>query len=206
VGSRGMRFIVVANRASTSSVAYNDGYADNATLTLGTSSAPGAMATCTPPAAGKEGGKVPGGGDRTSPGDPPSAGGATLTRLGLSASRFRAARTGPAVSRRGGRAPVGTRVTYVVDRAAPVTFTVTRRVAGVRKGKRCARIPRRGPGKRRRCTRTITAGSFRHLSPVGANRIRFAGRVRGRRLAPGRYRLSATAGARPQTAAFTVVR
>lgn len=202
-GTRLLRYSVLAERASSTPAAYNDGYADNLTLTLGTNAARGARASCVAPA-GAGGGEGGGGDGRPAPNAPASpARGATLSRLGLSRSRFRAARSGPAVSRRG--APVGTRIGYVLDRDATATFTVARRAAGVRKGRRCVRPPRRR-GKGRRCSRTVTVGSFRRASKVGANRIRFSGRLRGRALAPGRYRLSATAGTPPTSAAFAVVR
>ena len=53
---------------------------------------------------------------------------------------------------------------------------------------------------------------FSHADGVGVNRLHFTGRVRGRRLAPGHYRLSATprnsTGATGATVSvgFTVVR
>ena len=62
------------------------------------------------------------------------------------------------------------------------------------------------------CTRYLGRGSFKHADRPGSNRLRFSGRLKGRRLAPGRYRLTITprnpagrSGA-TLTASFTIVR
>ncbi|MCA1680421.1 MAG: hypothetical protein LC777_16445, partial [Actinobacteria bacterium] len=64
---------------------------------------------------------------------------------------------------------------------------------GRRVGGRCVR-PTRSNRTKRRCTRYATLrGSFTHNGNVGTNRFRFRGRLRGRGLRPGRYRLRAIA-------------
>jgi hypothetical protein len=84
----------------------------------------------------------------------------------------------------------GAIVSYRDSQAARTTFTVQRRAAGRRQGRRCTK-----PGKRnrrgKRCTRFVSVGSFRHTDVAGANRFRFTGRVRHHKLAPGSYRLVA---------------
>jgi hypothetical protein len=84
-----------------------------------------------------------------------------ITRLVLRPSSFSA------------RIGAGTGVSYVDSEPAMTTFTVQRAVAGPRG------------------TRYVGVGSFAHADVAGANRFRFIGRVRGRALAPGRYRLQA---------------
>lgn len=50
--------------------------------------------------------------------------------------------------------------------------------------------PKRSNREARRCTRyVLLSGSFGHQGQAGANSFVFPGRLRGRRLAPGRYRL-----------------
>lgn len=66
--------------------------------------------------------------------------------------------------------PHGTTVTYRDSQAATSTFTVLR----------CLRP---------RCVRYTTVGSFTHKDKAGANSFRFTGRLRGRKLKPGSYRL-----------------
>jgi len=127
----------------------------------------------------------------------------TLTGLRLSRKRFRSARRGRAVAPRG-RTPagtgrlgrrVGTRVRYRLSSGARVTFRVqrARRGKGRAVGARCVRRTRRNAGLRR-CTRYRTLrGKFTHRGKAGVNRLRWSGRLRGRRLKRGRYRLIARA-------------
>ena len=144
------------------------------------------------------------GGDRTfrtgARGRPGTAGGgggggvaAVLARLRVSRSAFPAAPSGSAVGRL--RAPRrggvhGTVVSFRVNRSAPVRFRV----------RRCLN---------RRCTRTrLLAGGFTRPARAGASdRFRFTGRLAGRRLGTGRYRLVATpAGGTAKRVGFRVVR
>jgi hypothetical protein len=89
--------------------------------------------------------------------------------LAVTPRRFRAAATG---RRR------GTRISYALDEKATVTFTVKRIIQRVVRG-------RRHTGYR------PVRGSFRDAGEVGGNTLRFRGRIRGRRLRAGLYRLIA---------------
>jgi DNA-binding beta-propeller fold protein YncE len=108
--------------------------------------------------------------------------GGALISLRLSPRAFRAATSGPSISPR-----AGTRVTYALAVPARVRFTVQRAVGG-----RYRRV----------------RGAFTHRGSSGANSFRFSGRVRGRRLRPGRYRLVATipGAAAPSRTGFRIVR
>jgi hypothetical protein len=88
-----------------------------------------------------------------------------ITRLGLSPPAFRAARSGPALA-----AAIGARVLITLSEPATVTFRVSRYVAG---RQRWALL-------RGRIMRSLLAG------PIA---LRFRGRIAGRTLRPGRYRL-----------------
>jgi hypothetical protein len=88
-----------------------------------------------------------------------------ITRLGLSPPAFRAARSGPALA-----AAIGARVLITLSEPATVTFRVSRYVAG---RQRWALL-------RGRIMRSLLAG------PTA---LRFRGRIAGRTLRPGRYRL-----------------
>jgi hypothetical protein len=105
-------------------------------------------------------------------------------------------------------------VRYRLSGDATVTFRVqrARRAKGRVVGRRCVRRTRRNV-RARRCTRYRTVrGKFTHVGNEGVNRLRWSGRLRGRRLARGRYRLIARAvnsgGARSQQARarFRIVR
>jgi hypothetical protein len=98
---------------------------------------------------------------------PPSANGAelpSLRRLSLSPRRFRVARRGPAIAVR-----TGAVVRYRLSAAATVRLTVVR----VRRGKRLR-------------------GRLEHHGTKGLNKFRFRGRIGGRALRVGRYKLVAT--------------
>jgi hypothetical protein len=121
---------------------------------------------------------------------------------GVSPSTFPAAPSGPS-AQASRRRKYGTKVTFTLDQAASVRFTVQQSRPGrkVKHGKRttCARPTKRN-AKRKRCPRVVTLkGSFTVAGVAGPNRLRFTGRLNGRRLAPGRYRLVATPRANGRT-------
>ena len=89
------------------------------------------------------------------------------------------------------RPRTGTTIGYTLSEAAATRFTVQRVLPGRVKGGRCRResgLNRTG----RRCKLfKRVRGSFTHQGAAGANSLRFKGRVGGRTLKPGSYRLSA---------------
>ena len=128
------------------------------------------------------------------PGSPSSASGGTLPAVGsetLAPSKFPAAPTGP--SALAAKRSFGTRVTYTLNEAATVRFTVLRAMLG-RKGSggRCVKptqANRRAPA----CTRlSALPGSFTFAGNAGANHLRFTGRLAGVKLKVGKYSLVAT--------------
>lgn len=82
----------------------------------------------------------------------------------------------------------GTKVTYTLDAATIVRFRVERAAAGRRSGKRCVR-PTKKNRKAKKCTRYVSIGNFKRTSVAGLNRFRFTGRLKGKKLPVGRYRL-----------------
>jgi hypothetical protein len=121
------------------------------------------------------GGGGGGGADTTDP---------QASALRLDPARFRAAARGSSIAAR-----TGATVSYRLSEPASVLFRVERRAAGRRVGKRCVK-PNRSNRRRKRCTRWLRQrGSFTHSGQAGANSFRFTGRLRGRKLRPGRYRL-----------------
>jgi hypothetical protein len=131
--------------------------------------------------------------------------------IDLSDPRFRAAPSGPSATAAAVK-KVGTVVAYKLDRSATVRFTVERPSKG-RAGKKgkCDK-PTSKNKKKKACTRwTAVKGSFTRTGVVGVNRFKFTGRMAGKKLAPGRYRLAATptaAGRKGTTAtvAFTIIK
>lgn len=142
---------------------------------------------------------TPGGAPGPSPTVPPAP--ADVNGLNLSPARFRAAARGPSAT-----ASAGSTGSYTLTTAATVTFTVERARSGRWDGGKCKK-PSRKLRKKKRCTRyTRLRGSFALAGRAGANRFRFTGRLRNRKLKPGRYRLRASAPGGASTARFKIVR
>jgi hypothetical protein len=85
---------------------------------------------------------------------------------------------------------VGTTIVYKLSEKATATFAVTQTLNGVKKGKTCV-AGKPGHGKRK-CTRTVTLGSFSQSGNSGLNSFKFMGRFK-RALKKGSYALVATA-------------
>jgi CSLREA domain-containing protein len=110
--------------------------------------------------------------------------------LRLSPATFAAEGSGASIAAKKNR---GTKVSYTLSEAGTVTFRVTTRKPGRRVGKHCKAPTKKNKGKRA-CKRTVTLkGSFTRASKLGANSFHCTGRLRGRKLKPGRYRLVGTA-------------
>ena len=99
-----------------------------------------------------------------------------IKSLGLSSSVFRAAPRGATIA---AKRPAGARVRYTLSEPGTTAFTVDRCVAVTRrKGKPV-------------CTRfKAVRGTAKRTDAAGARTARFSGRVAGRALPPGRYRLN----------------
>jgi hypothetical protein len=119
---------------------------------------------------------------------------AVVSQERISPKTFPAAPSGP--SARAAARRYGATVSYTVNEPATVRFTVTQAVTGrsVRRGTKTVCVkPTKKNRNRKHCTRLVTlAGSFDRAGVAGANSFHFAGRLSGRKLKPGRYRLQAT--------------
>ncbi len=119
---------------------------------------------------------------------PPRARPPSLSLLRLTPTAFRAARFGASIA----RARVGTTVSYALSEASTTTFTVDRALPGVRRGQSCVAAPRQ-TWHNRVCTRYVPVrGRFTHTDSTGGAHFRFTGRIDGRALKAGDYRLDAT--------------
>ncbi len=142
-----------------------------------------------------------------SPAPPSPLGAPVLSALSLTPSTFRAAASGPSAA-----TSPRTTVRYRLSKVANVRFRVERLTRGRRVGGVCVKATRAN-ATRKACTRSVTlAGGFTRRSTAGPNRFRFSGRLNGRKLRPGNYRLRAVAtdaaGKRsaPRRARFRIVR
>jgi streptogramin lyase len=136
---------------------------------------------------------------------------ASVSHYGFASKTFAALGKGGSIaSAKRRKVKRGSTVRYTLSEAATLTFTVERVNAGRRVKGKCRRRTRKNR-KRRRCALTLR-GSFKHTGKAGANRFKFSGRLRRRKLRPGRYRLVARAVDRagnktkPARAAFRIVK
>jgi hypothetical protein len=129
---------------------------------------------------------------------------AKLESLAVAPRMFRVLRSGEAVA--GARkAPRGTTVTYRVSVSTTVEFRVERKLRGRMVRGRCVKQTRANRTNRP-CPRFKGVGnSFSHLGAAGENRFTFSGRLSGRPLRPGAYRLVGSAGGVKLTAPFRIV-
>ncbi len=116
---------------------------------------------------------------------------ALISGLTISPAVFAAARRGPTISRR--LASGGARVGYSDSEPALDRFTVLALRSGVENAKHRCVTPAHGKAKAggRHCSHYVAVGSFVNQDRTGRNGFRFSGRIAGRALAPGRYRLLA---------------
>jgi hypothetical protein len=128
-----------------------------------------------------------------------------ITALAINPSSFGAAPSGATISRaaaskRKGKKKYGATISYHDSQIATTTFTVLREESGRAQGKSCKK-PSKSNRHGKRCTLYAPVGTFSHADLSGANSLHFSGRLNGRKLAKGRYRLSAvthnSAGAGP---------
>jgi PKD repeat protein len=130
--------------------------------------------------------------------------GRAVRGLRIEPSAFHAAGRGGVTAARGGAA-----VSYaVLGGVSLVSFTVKRVLPGSRSASGAC-VPHRRGMHGRSCTRYSTVASFSRVSPAGGNGFRLTGRAKSRKLAPGRYVLSAHVASDPHgvaSAAFRIVR
>lgn len=129
-------------------------------------------------------------------GSPSTSPAPKLGQLSLAPAAFAAARAGSS-TRSGPVGRFGARVRFRVDRAASVRFSVQQVATGRRSGRgasaRCVTATTRNRTAPR-CTRYVAlGGAFSRSARATVNTFTFTGRVGGRTLKPGSYRLVATA-------------
>jgi Tol biopolymer transport system component len=128
-------------------------------------------------------------GSGTPPPTPPPRGAA---RRVPTVSRFSLTRPDFCVGRNCPRSRRGTLLRFALSAAARVEFALEQRVSGRRASGGCRR-PTRQNRRGRRCSYYANAGSFSRSATAGVNRVAFTGRLAGRALRPGSYRLTLTA-------------
>jgi virginiamycin B lyase len=126
------------------------------------------------------------------PPPPPPVAVLSVSSFKVSPRAFKAAPRGASITAKKKR-KTGTTVSYRLSASASARFTVERRQAGRKRGKKCVK-PTRSNKRAKRCTRyVVVKGRFQHSGKTGSNKFHFSGRVGGKKLRPGSYRLVAVA-------------
>ena len=117
----------------------------------------------------------------------------TLSGLTISPQGFAAAKSGASVAK-----ATGAKVSFSLNIAAGVRFTVQRTVTGRRQNGKCLATTHKNR-HHSHCQRVIKFGSFTVNGVAGANSFHFTGRVSGHRLGSGGYTLVAVPSAGGKT-------
>ncbi len=113
-----------------------------------------------------------------------------LSALTISPSSFFAASSGATISSAGHKS--GATVSYRDSQAAVTTFTVLLSLSGRTQGHSCKK-PSHSNSHGKRCVYYHALASFTHTDAAGANSYHFSGRIKGKKLTPGSYKLQAVA-------------
>jgi hypothetical protein len=137
---------------------------------------------------------------------PPAPG--QIQSLSLAPRKFRTVNAGEAIfsARKKAKAPIGTTVTYTLSAKGSVELLVERRVAGRRVKGRCVKATKANRTKKKCPLFKLKKPGFAHSGAAGTNQFKFSGRIGGKGLPPGSYRLVASAGGATKTAGFKIVR
>jgi hypothetical protein len=117
----------------------------------------------------------------------------SITALTISPSSFLPAPSGATIAKAKGKAKkmkYGTTISYRDSQAATTTFTVVSEAKGRRQGKSCKK-PGKANKRGKPCKLLVKWGSFTHVDTAGANSLRFSGRLKGKALTKGIYKLQA---------------
>ena len=115
----------------------------------------------------------------------------SITNLSIAPSAFFAAPSGATISKKKkAKKTFGATISYKDSQVATTTFTVLSETSGRTQGKSCKK-PSKANKHGKHCTIYRTVGSFTHTDTAGANKFHFSGRLKGKRLAKGSYRLQA---------------
>lgn len=114
-----------------------------------------------------------------------------LVSTDVTAPAIRGFRTAKSKFRSKGRA-AGSDVSFTTDDAGTATIAILQQAKGKRSGKRCVK-PSKKLAKKKNCKRYVTlSGSTKLTAVAGLNKFKFSGKVRGKSLKPGSYKLQLT--------------
>jgi hypothetical protein len=138
---------------------------------------------------------------------PPPALPGQIQSLAIAPKTFRAANVGGAiVSAKKKKAPVASTVTYSLSAPTTAKFTVERKTTGRKVKGKCKKQTASNKTKKKCPLYKPLKGSFAHSGVAGQNRFKFSGRLGGKPLKPGSYRLVGTTSTASRRASFRIVK
>jgi hypothetical protein len=131
-----------------------------------------------------------------------------IQSLAVKPGAFRAGNVAGAVAsrRKKAAAPLGATVSYSLSATGSVEFSVERKSAGRKAGKKCVKQTAANKAHKKCSFYKPLKGSFSVTGATGSNSFRFSGRLGGKPLKPGSYRLTAAAGGAAKKAVFKIVK
>jgi hypothetical protein len=119
---------------------------------------------------------------------------AVLSALTIAPSAFFPAPSGATISSASTakKKKYGAKISYRDSQIATATFTVLSPTSGRMQGRSCKK-PSKKNKHGKHCTLYVPVGSFIHADKAAVNSFHLSGRIKGKRLGPGTYRLQAVA-------------
>jgi hypothetical protein len=103
--------------------------------------------------------------------------------------------------------PIKLKISYSLNTAAGVTFTLKRKVPGRKVRGKCVKQTQKNKNKKKCTLVKKVKGSITRSSTAGANTFTFNGKIGGHKLGPGTYQLIAIpAGGKPQQVTFKITK
>jgi hypothetical protein len=131
-----------------------------------------------------------------------------IQSLSISPRSFRALNGGGAIfsAAKKPKAPVGATVTYSLSGSAATYFFVERKTGGRRVKGKCRKATRANREKKKCPLFKRLKATFAHSGIAGQNRFKFSGRIGGKALKPGSYRLVGSTSAANLRSGFRIVK
>jgi hypothetical protein len=132
---------------------------------------------------------------------------AQIQSLAVNPNAFRAGNAAGAIASRKKKAaaPLGATVSYSLSAAGSVEFSLELQTTGRKAGKKCVKKTR-GNARHKKCSSfKPVKGGFSVAGVAGPNSFKFSGKLGGKALKPGSYRLIGSAGGAVESANFKIV-
>ena len=131
-----------------------------------------------------------------------------IQSLAVKPGAFRAGKVADAIAstKKKATGPLGASVSYSLSAAGSVEFSLVRKSVGRKAGKKCVNKTAANKSKKKCVITKPLKGGFSVSGATGTNSFKFSGKLGGKALKPGSYRLVGSAGGATKEAAFTILK